>query len=237
MVFEISVFTTQELYEKCQDNLGDGFAARDMAAEWVDNAMSRSGETARIKKSSEKIWAPTEQASNGFNAHNYCTGEFEWHNSLYKWWMNYERCSSHDVAAKDSNVLITAADGGGLAASRWAVVGGTYHIANVYDSYVNYSFHHRANNMESLLEEVGHCLTDDMADYDYRDSGDGFIAHDSGMTYERPEGVTISPIGVTGDTSKNNCPHSVNKYDWDGNAAEFKFSNCTTGFFSEKSSR
>lgn len=67
--FEVAVFTTSDLYWDCSSEFGDGYEARDIAAEFIEGAFSRStNHTVTVLKPDTRVSAPQEQINDSFKA-------------------------------------------------------------------------------------------------------------------------------------------------------------------------
>lgn len=229
--FEVAVFTTSDLYWDCSSEFGDGYEARDIAAEFIEGAFSRStNHTVTVLKPDTRVSAPQEQINDSFKAQPPCSGPIGTWEDLRDWWdywVNDAACKDPHTEAADCNLLLTGASGGGLGGPREACAGGAFTIANNYDSYQNWDDQPAFNQVDTVLEELGHTLVSDMSNED-----DGTIPHDSGRLYEHNGTYAITPIGITGDTDYNNCNEYVNKSRWDENAWEARYSPCTEEHFS-----
>lgn len=243
--FEIAVFTSEKLYNHCDDDFGNGFEARDMAIEFIEGAFERSSDhSVVVEPADQTINAPQESINSSFESTVPCSSETGTWADLWDWWkywLNKADCNDPHTYEKDCNLLLTDADGGGLGGGRIACSGGGYVVADNYDSYKDYGFEEEFGKAETILEEVGHCLVKDMEDEDYGDDdGDGQLAHDSGdLFYHDPingkSGYTITPIGVTGDEEYNNCGEKVDKDEnWNESGWEARYSSCTEEYFEEK---
>lgn len=244
--FEVALFSTRGLHERCEREFGDGWKARDVAAAFVEGAFDRSEtHTVDVVRVETPVDAPRERVPGSFEAPFPGDGADEgegragtdgrWPN-LRRWW-NVCLNESDEVdatPAKDCNLLLTAADGSGLGGPREACAGGSFVVAASYDEYQPWDQDPAFNKVDTLLEELGHTLVHDMEDLDYGDHGDGVVAHDSGTLYEHDGVYAITPIGISGDTRYNNCGERVDKERWNGDAWEARYSECTERYFRER---
>lgn len=201
--FEIAVFTSNELYDKCETNLGYGYEARDIAIDIIDGAFSRSYPHSVTTNPGDKIVYPPKETKDGpFTARVPCeTYETTW-NDLRDWWEYWVEaayCKDPHAEGLDCSVLLTAASGGGLGANQAAVVGGSFQVADELSGYEEYGYSEAHKKAKNILHEVGHNLTNNMENQD-----DNTIAHDSGELWEHNGDYTISPMGITGDETTHN---------------------------------
>lgn len=238
--FEIGLYTSDALYYDCNNEFGNGYEGVDRAAEFIEGAFNRSSShSVTVRKSSNKIQAPQEAINSSFEAEAPCTSITGTWDDLRDWWdyyVNDADCKSKDVIANDCNLLLTAASGGGLGGPREAAAGGIFTVAKNYSSYQKWDADPAFNQVDTLLEEVGHTLVTNMVDNDYqfvgdKSGGDGQTPHDSARLYDHNGKYAITPIGITGDTEYNNCGQKVDKYLWDGDAWEARYSPCTEEYF------
>lgn len=236
--FEITLYSTSQLYQDCKDRFSDGFRARDLAKEFIDGAFDRSNNhNVDVSLASVKVQAPTELIHNSFEAPEPCHSgsDFYWPNlrDWWEYWIDEASCKDTSSKSKDCNLLLTAADGAGLGGPREACAGGAFHIADNYTYYQDWGTDSAFNKVDTLLEELGHTLIGNMPNKD-----DGTTAHDSGRLYEHSGTFAITPLGITGDTDYNNCNEFVDKSRLanpsDPQVWEARYSPCTEKHFSEK---
>lgn len=241
--FDVAVFTTGDLYNHCNDEFGDGFAGRDIAIDFIEGAFNRSSNhSVNTIAASDIVHTPTEKIREPFEAPAPCyegLGDVSWTDlrDYWKFWIEDADCKDPHASGKDCNLLLSDTPNGGLGGGKYACSGGAFVVASNYSSYENYGFDPAFNKVDTILEEVGHCLVSNMKDEDYGDNnGDGKIPHDSGRLYSTFEGYTITPIGITGDVDYNNCGKFVDKDGlWSGDGWNARYSPCTEDYFQEKS--
>lgn len=73
MVYQISVFTTEELYNYCKNTFNDGFRAQKRAANHIEGAITEAGFTPELHTPSDQIPAPTEESDQSFSTQCPCT--------------------------------------------------------------------------------------------------------------------------------------------------------------------
>jgi hypothetical protein len=236
--FEIGLFVTRGLYDRCTAELDDCWKARDIAATFIEGAFARSeSHTVTVECAPEPVDAPTDRIRTSCEAPHPRHGTVRRWPTLRRWWGACLDCPAPDRPvgfSKDCNLLLTAAPGGGLGGPREACAGGSFRIAEAFDEYHEWGTGPAFNAVDTLLEEVGHSLIDGMADRDYGDDGDGVVAHDSGTLYEHDGVFAITPLGISGDTRYNNCGERVDKHRWNGDAWEARYSECTERYFRER---
>lgn len=234
--FQLSVFTTHELYNKCENDGLGGYAARDTAVDFLRQAFSKSpNHTSDVEVGSTKIPAPQEEIRSSFSARKPCTFDTAYYDNLNDWWGDYTACTSLNKS-KDCDLLLTAATGSGLGGPPYACAGGGYEAAVYYATtgIKDYTDDSAGNKVDAILEEAGHCFSQDVSDLDYINYGDGTIAHDNGVLFEHGGSYYITPIGIGGDTQYNNCGQEVNKSRWNGTGWEHQYSDCEETHFTER---
>lgn len=229
--FQVAVFTTDELYNDCEDYFGYGYEARNIAMDIIEGAFDRSSRhSVEVNRGSKVISAPQEHMSGPFQAYRPCGSYMvEW-NDLRDWWEFWvEEASCHDPHAqgRDCALLLTAADGGGRGANEAACVGGAFKVAKQFSSYEEYGYTEAHKKAKNILHEVGHNLTHNMENQD-----DLQLAHDSAQLHYHFEGNTITPMGISGDATENNGAdetywHTNKRDNYDGQGWELKYSDVT----------
>lgn len=241
--FEIAVFVTKDVYD---DN---GYQARDRVATFTEGAF---GETSRhtvdVLRADETPNPPQEKINSSVSGNCICdwTLDCSWDNLLDWWddWLIYSECNDSHTQAADCNLLVTAADGGGLGGGRnstpgTAITNGGLDLKDLPSSYEPYVWTTAGKKMWVALQEMGHSLIDGMPDSD----GDG-TGHDSARVIEDPDNgkETITPMGITGDATwnrdlQNNCGKAYDKSSVDGKSACFWNDSCTTKYFTKLSNQ
>lgn len=250
--FEVAIFTTQQLYDDCSDEFycywcDPGYKGIEAAEDVVEEAFSHSDDhsvNVKTANSSEYIVdPPVESIHDSFRAHHPCDSSESYYRAHYNNlrdyfidWLNGSCSDGHPTGA-DVRLLCSAATGGGLGGGITGVTGGAFKIAKDWSNskYSTGDEYSVGNKVDTVLEECGHCFIDSNQD----DDGDG-KGHDWGMVHERQDGngdyfYTMTPMGVTGITSKNNCYDYVHKADWDpddpDDGWEADYSNCAQDAF------
>lgn len=221
----------KKLYDKCADQLGDGFAARDTAKDVIQGAFDEWSHNVSIELGDQKVYAPQENKGGPFEAYKPCTfDELTW-NDLRDWWetwVEYSSCKDPHASGQDCHLLVTVASGGGLGASGMAVVGGSFQVAKELGGHEDHGDTEAHKKAKNIIHEVGHNLTNNMENQD-----DSSLAHDSArLDYHTDDGYVITAMGIVGDTTTNNCSDEsywyTNKRDnWDGSGWEIEYSPCT----------
>lgn len=176
--FGITVHTTLNLYQYCDDKYGDGFRSRDRAVSYIQGCFDyESYHNANVRGGSELISAPTEEEGSSFTTMSPCGFERPYDN-LTQWWKDKVQCDDSISIAGDANLLITNKDGGsgrciddqycvsegGRGDSNEAGIDG---LPYGYDSYgVGQPYDH----MQTAMHEVGHAMLDAYKEHPYGDS-------------------------------------------------------------------
>lgn len=214
--FEVAVYTTRELYDHCSTDGSYGFEARDIAKDIIEGAANRWKHSIAVNLGDTIVDAPQENKGGPFEAYAPCTSKSGTWNDLRDWWEFWVKdadCKDPHASGKDCHVLLTNADGGGLGASRAAVVGGGFTVTKDLNGYEDYGYTKGHKRAKAILHEVGHNLTNNMENKD-----DEVLAHDSARIYDHTgnadhlpkEDNTISVMGIESnksgaDDTQNNC--------------------------------
>jgi len=222
--FDIAVWTSQELFNN------EGYDAQNMAKEFIEGAFNRSNNhSVDVTLADAKVDAPKEYANSSFNGPLPCNDSFyDDFNHLLHWFREWLDCNNPPEYATDCNLLITHGETGGLGGGNDAYAHVGKNLAKFY-SYQTYGFSSKHDSVDTLLEEVGHSLIQNMENQD-----DNTVSHDSGTLFSHPGGHTITPLGITGDTAYNNCNEYVDKSQWSGDGWEARYSECTESNFVKK---
>lgn len=234
--FEIAVFTTIKNYNKSLNEFGYGFEARDKAVEFLERAFKRSSQhTASVSPADEQIDAPQEEIRSSFEAQVPCTNHIGTWGNLRKWWdywINDATCKDPHTYGKDCNLLLTAANGGGLGSNNASVVGGSVTAAKANPS-ADWGYGTKYLKAKNILHEVGHALLNNVENKD-----DSKLLHDTARVYSHSNGNTITPMGITGDITQHNCVDATywhtNKNNWPDDGYELRYSDCTEDNFQVK---
>lgn len=161
---------------------------------------------------------------------------------MWHWWTDWTNASCVNPAYQDDvYLLLSNASGGGLGHGNHAVAGG-FDLVSEPKTYQRFMFGGNATKIDTVLEEVGHCLIENMSN----DDCDGVVAHDSGKVVQDSAtgNYAISPQGLTDykcsnafNWQENNCGVPYDKdavyTDSNGNIAGhvFEYSDCTVDHF------
>lgn len=215
--YEISVFITDDLYRFADQKYGDPWRPRDRALKYIKEAVEYWGDHTvnRVypdKQPDPPYECPDGSVNNSFCGPCICEKNFEccW-NHMYDWWKDWYQSSCKDPHAEAThcNVLLTRAhDCQGRGGGKFAVAGTGEYIGDAPSDWQRALYGtDEAQAMWVTLQEVGHSLIDEggMPQCDDDGSTDSF-AHDSGMVFDPVYWPPyISPMGVSGDTTQNNC--------------------------------
>ena len=257
--FEIAIFETDELHEHCKSEFGrySAYEAAKRARDFVEGAFDRSSQhSVDVSVSYSTPDAPIENPGcmkdDYFHAYHPCD-DCECHYpsqypNLHTWFQDWLEgsCGPYTVA-RDVNILLTDQNGGGCGAGGRtppvATAGGAFTIAKEFDDYQTHSTDDVMWDIDTLLEEIGHTLIMNDNGPDMIDDDDDGKDHDSGTIYERTTRYgthyyTMTPMGITGNTSYNNCGWWVDKSRWDPGSEtapedgfEGRYSGCTEDYF------
>lgn len=204
--FDISIYVTQELYNHCDDEYGDGFRAQKRAKTFIEGADNKMSDNVYVKTPSDVYDAPVDELGNSFDARYPCDQTFTVsYDGLVQWWKDKVDC---DLGTTDDcDLLLTNGDSGNhgvTLGNQYACAEGGKHIADLPSSYDDRGYGKAYNAMETLMHEFAHALmdgkNDDGTTYDEHAVGDS-LYHD-GDYFE-----TMMTNGTIG--SNNECDDYV----------------------------
>jgi hypothetical protein len=219
--YEISVFITQELYDYADQQFNDPRRPQYRALDFIEGAVEYWGDHTVNRVYPDKTPDPPYECPDGSVNNSFCgpcicrpLDRCCW-NHMYDWWKDWYQSSCKDphAEAADCNVLLTKAhDCAGRGGGKFAVAGAGEYICELPTDWRRALYNtDEAQAMWITLQEVGHSLIDegDMSQCDNDGDNDSF-SHDSGRIYD-PSGWEpyYTPMGVTGDTTENNCCRSM----------------------------
>jgi len=227
--YEIAVYVTDSLYNRCQDNHGDGYIAQTRAKTYLQGAFDRTNHSVSFLTPPSTPNAPTEYYSKSFTTACPCDTRYNCsYEALLGWFQDWVECNNKPKA-QDSNILLsnTSNVNGGLA----QVPAGTYahaqtgrYIARLPPSYEKYGMKESHNGMHTAIEVVGHNLIGSVDD----DDGDGGKHHDLAVIKDHGyQKETITGMGIKG--SQNECGTYWDTSTIDGN--EMAWSDCAVSKF------
>lgn len=208
--------------------------ALDNAKMHLEEAMARTRNDIDVVTHSSTVRAPQQNAYESFTAEYPC-GDYQGENnygSLLPWWKDYHNCNGL-TSARDTNVLLTSTDSvrGGVSyrGGPFTVVQTGQYLGQA-DTYVKDAEKSNdvQNGVEGLLHEVGHAfqMTDSEADDAYGNPNYG--THKTGVSYDRPYGTSITPLGHGAqDDGVNECNKDVGTL----NGFEQTWSDCTQTYW------
>lgn len=221
--YDISVFITKSLYDYADQQYGDPWRPRDRALKYIKNAVEFFGDNTvnRIyptETPNPPYECPDGCANNSFSGPCICDPFYScsW-NNLYDWWKDWYKhssCKDPHTEAQHTNLLLTKAhDCCGRGGGKFAVAATGKYIGDLPSNYQRAVYGtDEAQAMWVTLQEVGHSLIDEgsASDCDDDNSSSSNFAHDFGRVYD-PSGWKpyITPMGVTDDTTYNNCCSSM----------------------------
>jgi hypothetical protein len=240
---EIDIYSTEALRNTCQLNGKSGDYSAYVARTFIGGALDATAYTYDIDVVTGTYPDPPDEriTADQYEPSGVCgNSSSKTYNTLRAWWLNLLDAScGPSKNADDVNLLLSAANGGGLAAGEVAVcsAGKLWDVPNYYR---RFGFDDQKwNQVDSVLEEVGHCLIQNMVDHD----GDG-SSHDSGMVVKDTSTgrYGISPIGIKdienyGGYTRNNCyaPYDMFQTDTDGDRKPdgwiYEYSSCSEDYF------
>lgn len=247
---EIVIFVTQDLADASELSTGDEFYAARVAQTYIEGALDKNSYSHYVFKDTANFPNPPKEAPGASvcEPNGICGNDSDGkcYNTLTGWWTDWWKnmsCKDPHGEADDLYLLLTYATGGGLAFPRSATCGAA-NLLNISDPnrYNHFGFadgNGTWNQVDSVLEEVGHALIENMSDED----GDG-SSHDSGMIKKDSNSgkYGISPIGIK-DTinfdglQTNNCSTPYDKFkadndnDGDIDGWVYEYSPCSENHF------
>ena len=205
MVFEISIFTTDELHSRV------GYQAVNRAKTYIEGAFRNSEHSANVNAMQRQVWAPQEQERGSFRD-TQCYGTVDYSN-LTEWWRDNIYCNEGE--SQDCDLLLTAHDGeaGRAIGDQFAVSEGGTHIADLPSDYWLWGCARRFDSMQTALHEVAHTLMNDGA----------AAEHDSGYTYVHQDKDKNARTPMGDPNTTNRCGNYVRSFDCN----EMRWSECT----------
>jgi hypothetical protein len=190
----------------------NGQIPEEMAAVFTSTALSQAGFGYRIRFGFDPVDSPDEVA--------HCSGEsHDWYETVVADW---------DEAARDANLLLVDADGGGCG-QGWPPRVGTVpgrHLdeRREYESEGSDRFH---STVQSILHELGHCLGShhdhDPENPDDQHPGMGWNDHDDRVYRYTPTAF--------GNDLVNRCGEQVPKREYDTGVRVHEFHDCAVELF------
>ena len=254
---DVVLFETYDLQNYCDDNYGSSWRAANRAKTWIEGAFDQTSDydvTVSIATDSAPNPPQEGPARDDFTTSCLCHWQYNCtYNNLWVWWvdwLNNSDCKDPHDDANDCRMLLTNYDSSGLGSSKTAVACIGQKVAELSSAYSRFGNQPRHNGMDTVLEELGHCLINwdsSNNNCDHKDDdGDG-RSHDSGaVLYDSTaDDYGITPMGLAGDRCHNNCsddslldtPYCFSRCDDDGDGEPdgwvLEYSDCTKCGFVE----
>lgn len=237
--YEVAVWIPHDLARRCTEKYGDPWRAQKRAKTYIEGAFSRTKHQVRVK--TPKIPVPNRNHTNYYvdkkaicDHHEYPDHTVDWFDGWLlnvAWlrdWLESD-CVPWQPAAH-SNIMITDGHnrGGGLAfgSGSYAVAASGRYVGDLPADYQEYGYQAESDAIQAMwvtLHEIGHNLLTNNVDHD----DDGVGHHDIAEIWERPEGNTVTAVGLNGDV--NNCGEEFDKSTLEGR--ELTYSDCAQNHF------
>lgn len=208
--FDVAVFVTDAVRAAGEREYDDGLRAAKRAATWIERAFDHPTNPfdVSVTVGTATPTAPEDGVFGERSGTAPCGDDRTW-NHLLDWWREYHNAECTDPAtARDSHLLLSAGDGGGLGAvtGRYAVVGSGLDVLHLGE-YRRFGYAHRHKRMKNVLHELGHNLIRQSPPND----GDDVDGHHDMAAIERDDDgwfglfsrYAVTPMGIHGD--ENNC--------------------------------
>lgn len=199
--YDITVSTSDGLYQEY------GTDPLDKAYDYIVGAFNDVAPSANISKGENSVPAPVEEHNQSFSAETPCSPYTVQYDGILAWWDEYCTCQA-SFTEDDANLLILRDHSGGKASGvggQYCVASGGNNLDDIPSAYTKYLL---ASNypsiMNTILEEIGHCLQIglDQEDYNFEQTG---------STLEELSNYYITAIDTPGST--NECGEQVDPED------------------------
>lgn len=234
----IGVFSTQKLANNSEFATGDSLYAARVARTYIEGTLNYTNYTYDVQLERDKFPNPPKEPPGASVTDDLCnTGSEKSHNTVWNWFVDrwkYSSCKDPHLDVDDVYLLLTGSEGGGLGTRKTAAAG-ALDLINLEITYNHFGYGDKFFTVDTVLEEIGHCLISNMSDED----GDG-SGHDSGMVKQDPSTgeMCISPMGLKEyqtytalNYQENNRDTPYNK-DAVNNGRVAEYSDCTVNHFS-----
>lgn len=201
----VNIYTTERLFED-NERISEQMVARYLSNIFSDNDISY-----KIGYNFDTFDAPTEQAVCG-------------EDSVLDDWREYVKNDAEDEA-KDSNILLTHASGGGCAGVGGNVAAAPGRHIDELRFYEKRGDDDWSRNMGAALHEFGHNMALSH-DHDKDEEGN----QHTGSGWNEDEAWHRTPMN-TGDDVTNICGEEIPKREYDKVVQELYFTDCTLEYF------
>lgn len=211
--FEVTVYQSEGVTDYCNNTWGDPYRAEDRVKTYF-GATSYDTHSVSVTKSGETIGVPTEATQQSFSAKYPCGTVFYDYEDLAAWWLDYIAC--YETEARDCDLLLTSADGGGLTRKdQFATAGRGHDLAKLPADRDQWGTSTGHAGMQTAMHEAGHAFLDKSASWE----------HNSGDVLERGGNDYRTPMGHGGSSGTNECGDSHPDHD-DGYETLRWYANC-----------